>query len=44
MEKKFYKTCMFFGAILAIILFLLIFGIASTKNAPPDTQFMDMES
>lgn len=44
MEKKFYKKRMFFWVILAIVLFLLIFGMASTKNAPPDTQFMDMES
>lgn len=44
MKKKLYKTWKVLLVIIAVILFLLVFGIVSSKNTPPDTQFMDMES
>jgi len=43
MKKKAYRTWKFLAVIMAAILFLFVFGIISAKNAPPDTQFMDME-
>lgn len=44
MKKKLYKTWRILLVIISAILFLLVFGFVSTKNAPPDTQFMEIES
>ena len=44
LEKKFYNTGKFWIIAIATIVFLLIFGIVSAKNVPPDAQYMDIES